>query len=105
MEKIAYWLKQIHDAIKAIADGPAPLEVTNIAALTDEQLDALQCGDKVIKITGVQKHLYLVTYKGEGVGEGLVLTYTDCGYSEAVAYDHTESGWAYNSTDSKTFGE
>ena len=105
MEKIAYWLKQIHDAIKAIANGPAPLEVTDITALTDEQLDALQCGDKVIKITGVQKHLYFVTYKGEGAGQGIVITCNFCGYSEAIAYDRTESGWAYNSTDVKTYGE
>ena len=77
----------------------ATLEVSNITTLTAEQLDALKVGDKVAKVTGVQKHLYVVTYKGAGVGEGICLTYVAAGYSETVSYDRTESGWAYNSTD------
>lgn len=82
----------------------ADLEVTDITALTDEQLDALEVGDKVIKVTGTDKHLYLVTYKAT-TGGGICLSYNACGYGETVSYDRTESGWAYNSTDIKTYGE
>ena len=81
------------------------IEVEDITAMTAEQLDALECGDKVIKVTGKQRHLYLVSYKGEGAGEGICLSYNAAGYGETVSYDRTESGWAYNSTDIKTYGE
>lgn len=77
----------------------APIEVGNITELTNEQLDNLNAGDKVIKVTGKQKHTYIVSYKGEGAGEGLCLTYVDASTAETVSYDRTESGWAYNSTD------
>jgi len=88
-----------------LAGASAPIEVTNIEALTTEQLDSLQVGDKVVKVTGNQKHLYLVTYKGEGAGQGIVLTYNACGYGEAIAYNRTESGWEFDSKDVKTYGE
>ena len=52
------------EILSALA-GAAPIEVTDITKLTAEQLDALNVGDKVVKVTGVQKHLYLVSYKGE----------------------------------------
>ena len=93
------------EILSELAHASAPIEVTNIEALTAEQLDALNVGDKVVKITGKQKHLYLVTYKGDGAGEGIVLTYNACGYGEAISYDRTESGWAFNSKDVKTYGE
>ena len=99
---IVYWLEEIH---KALGGDDKPQTVTDITALTDAQLDALKVGDAVAKVTGNQKHLYLVTYKGEGAGEGIVLTYNACGYGEAVAYDRTDSGWVYNSTDVKTYGD
>ena len=92
------------EILSALA-GAAPIEVTDITKLTAEQLDALNVGDKVVKVTGVQKHLYLVSYKGDGVGEGICLSYNAAGYGETVSYDRTESGWAYNSTDVKTYGE
>ena len=76
-----------------------PIEVTDITALTPEQLDTLNCGDKVIKVTGKQKHTYVVSYKGDGVGEGLCLTYTDASTVETVSYDLKATGWEYNSTD------
>ena len=88
-----------------LAGAAAPIEVADITKLTPEQLDALNVGDKVVKVTGEQKHLYLVTYKGDGAGEGIVLTYNACGYGEAISYDRTESGWAFNSKDVKTYGE
>lgn len=80
-----------------------PVEVADITAIDGAILDALQCGDRVVKVTGKQKHLYTVSYKGEGAGEGLCLTYADASGVETVSYDRTESGWAYNSTDKGAF--
>lgn len=77
-------------------------ETSNILELDGSVLDALRCGDQVLKITGNQRHLYTVTYKGEGVGEGICLTYVAAGLIETVSYDRTESGWSYNSTDKCT---
>lgn len=82
-----------------LAGNAAPIEVEDIAGLTDEQLDNLNAGDKVVKVTGKQKHAYIVSYKGEGTGEGLCLTYVDASTAETVSYDRTDDGWAYNSTD------
>ena len=87
-----------------IAAAAAPIEVTDITKLTAEQLDGLNVGDKVVKVTGTDKHLYLVTYKAT-TGGGICLSYNAAGYGETVSYDRTESGWAYNSTDVKTYGE
>lgn len=81
-----------------LAAAAAPIEVSDITALTGAQLDALEVGAKVAKKTGTAKHLYVVTYKDAENG-GLCLTYTDASTVETVSYDHTESGWAYNSTD------
>lgn len=77
-------------------------ETADITALDGAVLDALRCGDQVAKITGNQRHLYTVTYKGEGVGEGICITYVAAGLIETVSYDRTESGWSYNSTDKCT---
>lgn len=81
------------------------LEVSDITKLTNEELDSLEVGDKVAKITGKQKHLYLVSYKGEGAGEGICISYNAAGYGETVSYDRSGSGWAFNSVDVKTYGE
>lgn len=88
-----YWLRQIYNSLatKTVAAG-------DITKLTDEQLDGLQVGDRVAKKTGTAEHLYVVSYKDAENG-GICLTYTDASVVETVAYDHTESGWAYNSTD------
>lgn len=75
-----------------------PVTAVDITDLTDEQLDALNVGDKVAKKTGTAEHLYTVTYKDAENG-GICLTYMDASVVETVSYDHTESGWAYNSTD------
>jgi len=77
-------------------------DVTDITSIPGEVLDALKCGDQVAKITGVQRHLYTVSYKGEGAGEGICLTYVAAGLIETVSYDRTADGWAYNSTDKCT---
>ena len=84
--------------LSALAAAATPIEVDDITALTDAQLDALEIGAKVAKKTGTAKHLYVVSYKDADNG-GLCLTYTDASTVETVSYDHTESGWAYNSTD------
>lgn len=84
--------------LSALAAAAAPIEVDDITALTGAQLDALEIGAKVAKKTGTAQHLYVVTYKDAENG-GLCLTYTDASTVETVSYDHTESGWAYNSTD------
>lgn len=101
-------LLMIHEDLQLLAGVGAKsgslrrYETTNILELDDSVLDALRCGDQVLKITGNQRHLYTVTYKGEGVGEGLCLTYVAAGLIETVSYDRTESGWSYNSTDKCT---
>lgn len=77
-------------------------ETSNILELDGSVLDALRCGDQVLKLTGNQRHLYTVTYKGAGVGEGICLTYVAAGLIETVSYDLTENGWVYNSTDKCT---
>ena len=84
--------------LSALAAAAVPIEVADITALTDDQLDALNVGDKVAKKTGTAQHLYVVSYKDAENG-GLCLTYTDASTVETVSYDHTASGWAYNSTD------
>ena len=84
--------------LSALAAAAAPIEVDDITALTGAQLDALEIGAKVAKKTGTAKHLYVVSYKDAENG-GLCLTYTDASTVETVSYDHTESGWSYNSTD------
>lgn len=79
------------------------LEVEDITAMTTEQLDTLEVGDKVAKKTGTAKHLYFVSYKDAENG-GLCLTYTDASLVETVSYDHSASGWTYNSTDKTNIG-
>lgn len=95
-----YWLEQIYKIL-----APRTVVTESITEMTAEQLDGLKVGDKVLKVTGNMEHLYLVTYKGEGEGQGIVLTYNACGYGEAVSYDRTATGWEYNSTDVKTYGD
>ena len=92
----------LKEILVAVVGSSVPTEVTNINAIDPEVLDALQVGDKIAKITGKQKHLYVVTYKGEGVGEGICLTYCAAGLIETVSYDYTADGWVYNSTDKCT---
>ena len=73
------------------------INASNIRALSDDELNALKVGDVVQKITGEQKHCYIVSYKQEE--HGICLTYVDAGYMETVSYDYTEGHWVYNSTD------
>ena len=89
--------------LSELAKSAAPIEVTDVTKLTDEQLDGLEVGSKVAKKTGTAKHLYVVSYKDAENG-GLCLTYTDASRVETVSYDHSESGWSYNSTDITNIG-
>lgn len=93
----------LKEILVQLVGSSVPTEVTNITAIDGEVLDSLQVGDKIVKVTGKQKHLYVVTYKGEGVGEGICLTYADAAGTETVSYDYTADGWVYNSTDKGQF--
>ena len=48
--------------LKAAIGAAMPIEVADITKLTNEQLDSLNVGDKVVKVTGTDKHLYLVLH-------------------------------------------
>ena len=74
-------------------------EVSNINNISKDILDELKAGDVVVKKTGNAKHTYTVSYKGEGAGTGICLTYCAAGYIETVSYDRSGSSWVYNSTD------
>ena len=78
--------------------GSAVIVVENITQLTTAQCNRLKCGDRVVKLTGNQKHCYQVSYKEENVG--MCLTYTDASLVETVSYDFVTDEWVYNSTDS-----
>ena len=84
---------------KYVGIAPLLVETDDIEKLPAEILDDLDIGDVVIKRTGKQKHAYHVSYKGEGVGEGICLTYFACGYLETISYDFTAEGWKFNSKD------
>ena len=92
--------KYITDIISNIAsdyNGNKKLEVNNITTLTTAQLNALNCGDVVIKNENGNKHAYVVSYKENNVG--ICLTYADAENVETVSYDYTNNEWVYNSTD------
>ena len=92
----------LYSILSEISESAVAVEVEDITDIDGEILDTLKCGDKVAKVTGKQRHLYNVSYKGEGVGEGICMTYVAAGLIETVSYDYTDSGWAYNSTDKCT---
>lgn len=79
------------------------IEVKDITKMTDNQINKLECGDKVVKNTNGQYHCYTVSYKQNGVG--ICLTYTDASVVETVSYDYTEGEWVYNSTDITHLGQ
>ena len=89
-------LKQILLAFATKDATPTRIIVTDITALTGDQLDALRCGDQVIKRDSSGDHCYIVSFKG---ATGRCLTYTDCENVETVAYEKTDDTWAYDSTD------
>ena len=74
--------------------------ITDMTKLTDDQCNALECGDIVLKKTGNQYHSYRVSYKEKNTG--LCLTYVDASCVETISYDYTGGHWVYNSTDHTT---
>lgn len=93
----------LSEILTAVVASSVPTEVADITAMTSAQLDALEVGSKVAKVTGTAKHLYVVSYKDAENG-GICLTYVDASRVETVSYDHTPSGWVYNSTDVTNIG-
>lgn len=74
--------------------------ITDMTKLTDDQCNALECGDIVLKKTGNQYHSYRVSYKEKNTG--MCLTYVDATSVETISYDYTGGHWVYNSTDHTT---
>lgn len=74
--------------------------ITDMTKLTDDQCNALECGDVVLKKTGNQYHSYRVSYKEKNTG--MCLTYVDASVVETISYDYTDGAWVYNSTDHTT---
>lgn len=91
-------------AVQNQIDGAAQIiEVSNIEALTADQLDALRAGDIVVEISGNKKHSYLVSYKDATNGE-LSLTYSDHSNVEEVYYEKADGTWAFNVKETTTLG-
>ena len=70
--------------------------VDNVKTMSTETINALRCGDIVIKEDASGQHAYIVTYKGE---TGICLTYTDASCVETQSYDLVSDEWQYNSQD------
>jgi len=77
--------------------GPKTIFVENIKEMTDEQLNILNVGDNVVKITGEMGHNYIVSYKQNY--HGICLTYCDATSQETQSYDYEDGHWTYNSED------
>lgn len=87
--------------LRQLVQGVAKFETSNIVSMSDEELDAIKCGDIIIKKTvegdRLHSHAYICTYKEDK--HGICLSYFAAGYSETVSYDYTDGHWVYNSTD------
>lgn len=79
-------------------NGIVKVTTSDIKSLTNDDINSLHCGDIVAKVTGNQKHAYIVSYKEEG--QGICLTYADATYLETISYDYNDGSWVYNSQDS-----
>ena len=101
---VGYITAEISAMATAMALLPTVIEVSNITALTAEQLNTLRPGDQVRKITGNEKHAYTVTYKNSVKGE-LSLSYVDHQNAEEVYYEKVENTWQYIVTDTTPIGE
>lgn len=73
-------------------------EVSDITALTGEQIGSLKAGYVVNKVTGGKKHSYVVKYKKEDPGE-MSLVYCDHENVEEVYYEKRNGSWTYVQTD------
>lgn len=87
----------LEDVIKQIkTEGLKRIVVTDMEALTCEQIEALQAGDMVVKRDATGDHSYRVSYKG---ATGICPTYSDCENVETIAYEKVEGAWTYDSKD------
>jgi len=86
---------------RMLVQGVAKFETSGITTMGDEELDAIKCGDIIVKKTiegdHVLSHAYICTYKEDKAG--ICLSYFDASGAETVSYDYTEGHWVYNSTD------
>ena len=75
----------------------ALVEVDNVEEIPSGILEALDCGDTVVKISGGQKHNYKITYKQDKVG--ICLTYIDADNVETISYgwNGETKSWDFNS--------
>ena len=72
------------------------LEVSDVKALSNSQIDLLRCGDYLVKKDASGEHAYKVTFKSD---TGMCLTYHDASVIETQSYDKVEGNWVYNSED------
>ena len=77
-------------------DPASVIEVSDVTALTSQQIESLLIGSRVNKSDSTGKHAYTVTYRSD---TGICLTYTDAENVETVSYDKVDGTWTYNSTD------
>ena len=74
--------------------------VDDMEKIPADVLEALNCGDTVIKETledgVVLKHLYRVTHKQP---TGICISYNTTGYSDTYSYDKVDGVWTFNSKD------
>lgn len=82
---------------------PPNIEVSDITALTGDQMDSLKVGDLVVKLTGNEKHGYRVSYKDSTKGE-CSLVYADHNNVEEVYYEKVEGAWTYIITENTHIG-
>ena len=72
------------------------LEVSDVKALSNSQIDLLRCGDYLVKKDASGEHAYKVTFKSD---TGMCLTYHDASVIETQSYDYVDGNWVYNSED------
>ena len=72
------------------------LEVSDVKALSNSQIDLLRCGDYLVKKDASGEHAYKVSFKSD---TGMCLTYHDASVIETQSYDKVDGNWVYNSED------
>ena len=72
------------------------LEVSDVKALSNSQIDLLRCGDYLVKKDASGEHAYKVTFKSD---TGMCITYHDASVIETQSYDKVDGVWVYNSED------
>ena len=86
---------------RQLVQGVHKFETSAITEMTDEELDAIKCGDIIVKKTisgdNILSHAYICTFKEDK--SGICLSYFDASGAETVSYDYTDGHWVYNSTD------